>query len=107
LKARSFFLKSIGLLLFIGLFIYASPGDVIESLQRADLALLSFAGAFALTGVVVKKGARVRRAIVDKWNVIEEGDTVGHDLDRDRERFSVTESGIVVIPHAPGVIRDW
>ena len=54
MKARSFFLKSIGLLLFIGLFIYASPGDVIESLQRADLALLSFAGGFALTGVVVK-----------------------------------------------------
>jgi uncharacterized membrane protein YbhN (UPF0104 family) len=54
LKARSFFLKSIGLVLFIGLFIYASPGDVIESLQRADLALLGFAGAFALTGVVVK-----------------------------------------------------
>ena len=59
------------------------------------------------TGVVVEKGAKVKRAIVDKWNVIEEGTTVGHDLEKDRERYTVTDSGIVVLPHAPGVIQDW
>ena len=49
-------------------------------------------------GTVVGKGAKVRRAIVDKWIKIPEGCEIGHDLDADRERFKVTESGIVVVP---------
>jgi glucose-1-phosphate adenylyltransferase len=59
-----------------------------------------------LDGVVVKPGAKIRRAIIDKWNVIPAGETVGHDLDLDRQRYRVTESGIVVIPRTKDVIRD-
>jgi glucose-1-phosphate adenylyltransferase len=40
----------------------------------------------------------VRRAILDKDVVIEEGAEVGIDLARDRARgFTVTESGLVVV----------
>jgi glucose-1-phosphate adenylyltransferase len=42
--------------------------------------------------------AKVRRAIIDKNVQIAEGDVIGYDLVRDRERFFVTDSGLVVIP---------
>jgi glucose-1-phosphate adenylyltransferase len=49
----------------------------------------------------IGRGARIRRAIVDKNVHIADGDEIGYDLERDRKRFFVTESGIVVIPKAP------
>lgn len=55
-------------------------------------------GSILFRGVVVDKGARVRRAIVDKWVEIPEGCEIGYDPDVDRERFTVTESGIVIVP---------
>jgi len=50
---------------------------------------------------VLRRGARVRRAIVDRYNVIEPGEQLGYDADSDRARGHVSESGIVVIPIAP------
>ena len=49
---------------------------------------------------VVRRGARIRRAIVDRYNVIGPGETLGHDLDADRARHHVTASGITVLPMA-------
>jgi glucose-1-phosphate adenylyltransferase len=51
--------------------------------------------------------AKVRRAIIDKNVQIADGDEIGYDLDRDRQRFFVTESGIVVIPKGPKRDRDF
>jgi len=51
--------------------------------------------------VEVGRRAKVRRAIIDKNVYIAEGDEIGYDLERDRERFFVTDSGIVVIPKTP------
>jgi glucose-1-phosphate adenylyltransferase len=51
-----------------------------------------------LGGVRVGPGCRIRRAIVDKWTAIPEGIEIGHDAAKDAERFTVTESGIVVVP---------
>jgi glucose-1-phosphate adenylyltransferase len=48
--------------------------------------------------VHVKEGARVRRAILDKDIHVPAGAEIGYDLERDRKRFTVTDSGIVVIP---------
>lgn len=48
-------------------------------------------------GVEVGTGAVVRRAIVDKYVKIPDGFAVGVDADTDRERFTVSEKGIVVI----------
>lgn len=42
-------------------------------------------------------GARIRRAIIDQDNIIRPGERIGFDLERDRERFHVSESGIVVV----------
>ena len=49
-------------------------------------------------GVLIGKGARIHRAILDKNVVLDDGATVGVDRDRDIERgFTVTDSGITVV----------
>lgn len=50
---------------------------------------------------VIKRGARIRRAIVDRYNTVAAGDSLGYDLDLDRRRHHVSESGIVVVAKAP------
>jgi glucose-1-phosphate adenylyltransferase len=42
--------------------------------------------------------ARVRRAIIDKNVHVPAWEEIGWDQERDRKRFQVTESGIVVLP---------
>ena len=48
----------------------------------------------------VQVGARsvIRNAIVDKDVVLEPGAQIGVDLDLDRERFTVSDGGVVVVP---------
>ena len=48
-------------------------------------------------GVVIGKGAVVRRAILDKGVVVPDGAKLGVDLDRDRELYTVSPSGVVVL----------
>ena len=55
-------------------------------------------GSILMNGVNVGEGAVVRRAIVDKWVQIPPGASIGVDEEADRARFTVTESGIVVVP---------
>jgi glucose-1-phosphate adenylyltransferase len=43
-------------------------------------------------------GALVRRAIIDQDNDVPPRERIGFDLAQDRQRFQVTESGIVVVP---------
>src|SRR5208282_6694965 len=49
----------------------------------------------------VGRHAHIRRVIVDKNVSIPDGEVIGYDLERDRKRFFVTESGLVVIPKMP------
>jgi glucose-1-phosphate adenylyltransferase len=51
-----------------------------------------------LEDVDVARKAMVRRAIVDKGVKIPEGEKIGVDLERDRERFTVSPNGVVVVP---------
>ncbi len=48
--------------------------------------------------VRVGRHAKIRRAIIDKDVEIPAGTVIGFDRDADRQRFFVTEKGIVVIP---------
>jgi glucose-1-phosphate adenylyltransferase len=48
--------------------------------------------------VHIGRHARIRRAIIDKGVLIPDGETIGYDLEKDRRRFTVTDSGVVVIP---------
>jgi len=50
-----------------------------------------------LAGCTIGKGARVRRAIVDKWMEIPPGARIGFDVEADRVKYTVTDSGITVV----------
>jgi len=47
--------------------------------------------------VVIGRHARIRRAIIDKNVFVPEGFEIGFDPEEDRKKFTVTETGIVVI----------
>ncbi|MBV8516721.1 MAG: glucose-1-phosphate adenylyltransferase [Acidobacteria bacterium] len=51
-----------------------------------------------MESVEVGRHSKIRRAIIDKGVKIPPGTTIGYDLELDRQRFTVTESGIVVVP---------
>ena len=59
-----------------------------------------------MDGCRIRRHAKVRRAIIDKYVEIPEGERIGYDLELDRQRFTVTESGIVVIPKQPRPVFD-
>jgi glucose-1-phosphate adenylyltransferase len=67
-----------------------SPGCTIHSHARVIDSIL-------FPRVDVGRGATVQRAIVEKGVKIPPGFEVGVDLEKDRQRFHVTDSGIVVI----------
>lgn len=50
-----------------------------------------------MNGVTVGAGSKIRRAIVDKWVEVPDGTYIGYDREHDEARFTVTESGIVVV----------
>ncbi len=51
-----------------------------------------------MDNVVLRKGCRLRRCIVDKLNVIGEGESFGFDPDADRFKCHIDQSGISIIP---------
>jgi glucose-1-phosphate adenylyltransferase len=51
-----------------------------------------------LDNVNVGRHARIRRCIIDKDVEIPSGAEIGYDLDKDRQRWFVSDEGIVVIP---------
>jgi glucose-1-phosphate adenylyltransferase len=50
-----------------------------------------------MENVQIGETARIRRAIIDKDVTIPPKTEIGYDLESDRKRFTVTESGLVVI----------
>lgn len=78
-----------------------SGGSVSNSVLGRNVFVHSFAqveDSVIMDGCRIRRHAKVRRAIIDKYVEIPEGETIGYDLERDRQRYMVTDSGIVVIP---------
>lgn len=51
-----------------------------------------------MDNVVLKKGCRLKRVVVDKLNVVKEGEQIGFDQKQDRFRCHVDQSGIAILP---------
>ena len=78
-----------------------SGGSVRRSILSPQVRVHSYADvedAILLEGVDVGRYAKVRRTIIDKGVEVPEGMAIGYDLDEDAKRFTVTPSGIVVVP---------
>jgi glucose-1-phosphate adenylyltransferase len=57
-----------------------------------------------MDGVRIERGCKVRRAIIDKDVILARNTEVGYDRETDRARgWTVTESGITIIPKRPTV----
>jgi glucose-1-phosphate adenylyltransferase len=66
------------------------PNVRVHSFCRVDQSIL-------MPGVRVGRHARIRRAIIDRDVLIPRGALIGYDLDEDRRRHTVTDSGVVVV----------
>ncbi|MET8045197.1 glucose-1-phosphate adenylyltransferase [Micromonospora sp. NPDC005215] len=83
-----------------------SPGVVISgslvenSIVSPKVRVHSWAhveGSVLMEGVEIGRHAVIRRAILDKNVFVPEGAEIGVDLEKDRQRYTVSDNGIVVI----------
>ena len=78
-----------------------SGGNVKRSILSPRVTVHSFAeieDSILLEGVDVGRNARIKKTIRDKEVQIPPGMEIGYHLDEDAKRFTVTDSGIVVVP---------
>ena len=78
-----------------------SGGSVRRSILSPNVRIHSYGeveDSILLEGVDVGRYAKIRRAIIDKEVQIPSGTEIGYNLDEDARRFTVTGSGIVVVP---------
>jgi len=78
-----------------------SGGNVKRSILSPKVTVHSFAeieDSILLEGVDVGRNAKIKRTIIDKEVQIPPGMEIGYHLDEDAKRFTVTASGIVVVP---------
>lgn len=84
-----------------------SGGKVQKSVLSYNVRINSYSGVYdsvLMEGVDVGRYAKIKRAIIDKDVVIPRGMTIGYDLEEDKKRFTVTDSGITVV--AKGTILE-
>jgi glucose-1-phosphate adenylyltransferase len=78
-----------------------SGGRVEHSILGPNVQIHNYAevtDSIVLEGVSVGRHAKIRRTIIDKGITVPEGIEIGFDLDKDRRRFTVTDTDIVVVP---------
>jgi len=78
-----------------------SGGRVYASVLSPNVRINSFSevsDSVLMEGVDIGRYARVRRAIIDKYVKVPQKMEIGYDPVEDKKRFTVTDSGVVVIP---------
>jgi glucose-1-phosphate adenylyltransferase len=78
-----------------------SGGLVKHSILSPAVRINSFSEVYdsiIMEGVNIGRYAKIRRAIIDKNVQISQGVEIGYNLSQDSKRFTVSESGVVVVP---------
>ncbi len=78
-----------------------SGGRVQNSVLSPNVRINSYVDvreSILMENVQIGRNCKIRRAIIDKDVYVPSGTTIGYDLEADRERFFVSEGGLVVIP---------
>src|SRR5512139_560508 len=81
-----------------------SGSDVHNSIIGRNVRIHSYShveNSVLMDWVEIGRNCRIRNAIIDKANVIPSGTEIGYDLEKDRERYFVSPTGIVVIGRGP------
>ncbi len=77
-----------------------SGGKVQRSILSPNVRINSYSevhDAIIMEGVDVARYAKIKRAIIDKDVKIPQGMVIGYDLETDKKKFFVSDSGIVVV----------
>jgi len=64
-------------------------------------------GVIAMDYTVIKKGAKIKHAIIDRFNTIEKNTRIGFEHAKDKEKYHISESGIVVTKRGPRQIYNF
>jgi glucose-1-phosphate adenylyltransferase len=78
-----------------------SGGTVVDSMLGRNVFVHSYSEvdqSIIMDNCHIHRNARVNRAIIDKNVHVPAGEVIGWNPQEDRKRFTVTDSGIVVIP---------
>jgi glucose-1-phosphate adenylyltransferase len=83
-----------------------APGSIISGIVRNSvISYYVFIQSWAtveesviMDDVVVERNCKIKKAIIDKHNMIPSNTKIGYNPKKDRERFTVTPRGIVVVP---------
>jgi glucose-1-phosphate adenylyltransferase len=86
-----------------------SGGRVMKSVLGADVRVNSYSEvseSIIYNHVNVGRHSRIRRAIIDRHVSLPERTEIGYDLEADKRRFHVTDSGIVVVVRQESLIEE-
>ncbi len=78
-----------------------SGGRVQNSVLSPNVRVNSYAEVYEsilMENVEIGRHCKIRKTIIDKDIRVPEGAVIGYDLEEDRKKFLVTETGIVVVP---------
>jgi glucose-1-phosphate adenylyltransferase len=80
-----------------------------NSFIRSDVIIeknVSIEDCLIMDQVVLRKGCRLKNVIVDKLNVIDEGEEIGFNPTKDRFRCHIDASGIAIVPRGGKLIKS-
>jgi glucose-1-phosphate adenylyltransferase len=86
-----------------------SGGRVKRSVLGYDVRINSFCDvedSIIFNHVSVGRHSRIRKAIIDRHVTLPEGTVIGYDLEQDRKKYQVTESGVVVVVREESMLEE-
>jgi glucose-1-phosphate adenylyltransferase len=86
-----------------------SGGHVRNSILSPDVRINSFCdieSSMLFSHVNIGRRSRIRRAIIDRHINLPEGSEIGYNLDEDRRKYHVTDTGIVVVVPEQRMFED-